>query len=136
MDTLDASVRAGQRLWVERLLLTNFRNYVSTALQFGPSPVVLVGPNGAGKTNLMEAVSLLSVGHGLRQAAYADVARLGGRAVGRLLQLCIRRPERWRLALASRLEAAARGVRDGSSASTGRRKAVLACSPISSRWCG
>ncbi len=69
---------AGERLWVRRLVLTDFRNYASATLKFGPTPVVLVGQNGAGKTNLMEAVSLLAAGHGLRQAAYADLARVGG----------------------------------------------------------
>ena len=82
MDTVDVTTAARQHsaqcLWVERLLLTNFRNYVSATLTFGPSPVVLVGQNGAGKTNLMEAVSLLASGHGLRQATYADLARVGG----------------------------------------------------------
>ena len=48
--------------------------------------VVLTGENGAGKTNLMEAVSFLSPGRGLRRAAYADVARVGAEA--RLLGLC------------------------------------------------
>ena len=69
---------ATHRLWVERLVLTNFRNYVATTLSFGPTPVVLVGENGAGKTNLLEAVSLLAAGHGLRQAPYADLARAAG----------------------------------------------------------
>ena len=79
MDTLSPAVSAlAKRLWVERLVLTNFRNYASATLVFGPGPVVLVGQNGAGKTNLMEAVSLLAAGHGLRQAAYADLARAAG----------------------------------------------------------
>ena len=67
---------AGQ--WVERLQLTDFRSYASFDVTLGPEPVVLTGPNGAGKTNLMEAVSLLAPGPGLRRAAYADMARIGG----------------------------------------------------------
>jgi DNA replication and repair protein RecF len=67
----------GERVWVERLRLTNFRNYAELALDVGPDPVVLTGPNGAGKTNLLEAVSLLSAGQGLRRAPYAELARLG-----------------------------------------------------------
>ena len=66
-----------ERVWVERLRLTNFRNYAELALDAGPGPVVLTGPNGAGKTNLLEAVSLLSAGQGLRRAPYAELARLG-----------------------------------------------------------
>jgi DNA replication and repair protein RecF len=66
-----------QRLWVERLSLTNFRSFAGLAIELGPSPVVLVGANGAGKTNILEAVSLLAPGQGLRQAAFADLARAG-----------------------------------------------------------
>jgi len=66
-----------ERVWVERLRLTNFRNYAELAINVGPEPVVLTGPNGAGKTNLLEAVSLLSAGQGLRRAPYAELARLG-----------------------------------------------------------
>lgn len=62
-------------LWVERLTLTNFRNYSLAALEVGPEPQVLIGANGAGKTNLLEAVSLLAPGQGMRRAAYPDLAR-------------------------------------------------------------
>jgi DNA replication and repair protein RecF len=65
-------------LWVERLTLTNLRNYTSVTLATGPQPVVLVGANGAGKTNILEAVSLLAAGQGLRRAVYAELARAGG----------------------------------------------------------
>ncbi len=67
-----------QRLWVERLWLTNFRNYASVSLELGPRPIVLTGPNGVGKTNLLEAVSLLAPGQGLRSAPFPDLARAGG----------------------------------------------------------
>ena len=65
------------RLWVERITLTGFRNYERLTIETGPEPQVLVGPNGAGKTNLLEAVSLLAPGQGLRRAAYADLGRGG-----------------------------------------------------------
>jgi DNA replication and repair protein RecF len=65
-------------LWVERLTLTNFRNYAHAAVEAGPEPQVLIGANGAGKTNLLEAVSLLAPGQGMRRAAYPDIARSGG----------------------------------------------------------
>jgi DNA replication and repair protein RecF len=78
MDMIDTTSAVAQRLWVERLVLTNFRNYVASAFAFGPAPVVLVGQNGAGKTNLMEAVSLLSAGQGLRRAAYPELSRAAG----------------------------------------------------------
>ncbi len=65
------------RLWVERLAVTDFRNYVTATLELDMRPVVLVGDNGAGKTNLLEAVSLLAAGHGLRRSAYAEITRRG-----------------------------------------------------------
>jgi len=62
-------------LWVERLTLTDFRNYTQIALEAGPEPQVLVGANGAGKTNLLEAISLLAPGRGLRRAAFPELVR-------------------------------------------------------------
>jgi DNA replication and repair protein RecF len=64
---------------VTRLVLTDFRNYRSARLDLddGPRglPVVLTGPNGAGKTNLLEAVSFLSPGRGLRRARLGEINR-------------------------------------------------------------
>jgi DNA replication and repair protein RecF len=68
----------GPIAWVQRLTLTNFRNYETAALTVTAAPVVLLGRNGAGKTNLLEAVSLLAPGQGLRRAAYPELARSGG----------------------------------------------------------
>ncbi len=65
-------------IWVERLTLTNFRNYAGARLELTPDPVVLLGANGAGKTNLLEAVSLLAPGQGLRRAPFSQLARIGG----------------------------------------------------------
>ena len=63
---------------VTRLALTDFRSYASALIEPGPGFVLLSGDNGAGKTNLLEAVSLLSPGRGLRGAALSDMARNGG----------------------------------------------------------
>lgn len=63
--------------WVSRLLLTRFRSYAEAALETGPEPVVMAGPNGAGKTNILEALSLLSPGRGLRSATYREMEREG-----------------------------------------------------------
>ena len=62
---------------VARLSLVDFRNYAGLALDFSPGAVVLTGENGAGKTNLLEAISFLSPGRGLRRAVLEDVARAG-----------------------------------------------------------
>ncbi len=59
---------------VRRLTLTNFRNYHAASLEAGASTMVLVGPNGAGKTNLIEAISFLAPGRGLRRATVDEVA--------------------------------------------------------------
>jgi DNA replication and repair protein RecF len=59
---------------IRRLTLTNFRNYHAASIEVGAGPVVLVGPNGAGKTNLIEAISFLAPGRGLRRATLEEVA--------------------------------------------------------------
>src|SRR5437870_3539845 len=59
---------------IRRLTLTNFRSYRAAQIEVGAGPVLLVGPNGAGKTNLIEAISLLTPGRGLRRATLEDVA--------------------------------------------------------------
>ncbi|MEQ8966468.1 MAG: DNA replication/repair protein RecF [Azospirillaceae bacterium] len=68
---------------VRRLALTEFRGYARLALELDPEPVVLTGPNGAGKTNLLEAVSYLAPGRGLRGAALPDALRRGAAADAR-----------------------------------------------------
>jgi DNA replication and repair protein RecF len=59
---------------LRRLSLHNFRNYHSASLEVEAATVVLVGPNGAGKTNLIEAISFLAPGRGLRRATLNEVA--------------------------------------------------------------
>ena len=59
---------------IRRLTLTEFRSYHAAQIDVGAGPVVLVGPNGAGKTNLIEAISFLAPGRGLRRATLEDVA--------------------------------------------------------------
>jgi DNA replication and repair protein RecF len=59
---------------VRRLTLNNFRNYRAASLEAGAGSLVLVGPNGAGKTNLIEAISLLAPGRGLRRASVEEFA--------------------------------------------------------------
>src|SRR5438270_506976 len=63
---------------VSRLTLTDFRSYASATVEPGAGFVLLSGENGAGKTNLLEAVSMLTPGRGLRGAAYPEMARQDG----------------------------------------------------------
>jgi DNA replication and repair protein RecF len=69
---------------IDHLELTDFRSYERAELAIGGASVFLFGPNGAGKTNLLEALSFLSPGRGLRGAALAEVGRrLPKEAAGR-----------------------------------------------------
>lgn len=61
-----------------RLSLSDFRSYADAAIAPGPGFVVLTGENGSGKTNVLEAVSLLAPGRGLRRAPLSDIARTAG----------------------------------------------------------
>jgi DNA replication and repair protein RecF len=66
-----------QALAVVRLTLSDFRGYSFLRLECDARPVVLTGPNGAGKTNLLEALSFLVPGRGLRRARLSEVTRQG-----------------------------------------------------------
>ena len=72
-----AAVRASAAAAVLRLDLTDFRCYASLRLDVPAAPVALVGPNGAGKTNLLEAISFLAPGKGMRRARIQDPERAG-----------------------------------------------------------
>lgn len=62
---------------IARLDLVEFRSYAELRLEPGAHPVALVGPNGAGKTNILEAISFLAPGKGLRRARVAEPERRG-----------------------------------------------------------
>src|SRR6266700_859889 len=63
---------------IRRLTLNNFRSYHAAQIDVAANLVVLVGPNGAGKTNLIEAISFLAPGRGLRRATLTEVAFMEG----------------------------------------------------------
>ena len=63
-------------LSITALTLSQFRSHRAGGVVFDGRPVAISGPNGAGKTNILEAISLLSPGRGLRRAASDDLARL------------------------------------------------------------
>ncbi|WP_435417076.1 DNA replication/repair protein RecF [Parerythrobacter aurantius] len=63
---------------LDRIILSDFRNHVQSRLDGAARFNLLVGENGAGKTNILEAISLLAPGRGLRRAALPDMARSGG----------------------------------------------------------
>ena len=131
---------AAKRVWVERLQLTDFRNYPRLSLSVGPGPVVLTGANGSGKTNLLEALSLLTSGQGLRRAPYPELARMGARAGRWRRGSHPARQRRYRHRPrgtgADAPDAAARRAAAASCASTARPSRARARSPTTSRWCG
>ncbi|MCF8468248.1 MAG: DNA replication/repair protein RecF [Sneathiella sp.] len=63
---------------ITRLILTDFRNYAHLKIETDERPVVLTGQNGSGKTNLLEAISFLTPGRGLRRARLAEAANVSG----------------------------------------------------------
>jgi DNA replication and repair protein RecF len=69
---------APARVALNALSLTDLRNYASLQLSFAAPLIVLTGSNGAGKTNLLEGISLLTPGRGLRRAAFDEISRHGG----------------------------------------------------------
>jgi DNA replication and repair protein RecF len=96
------------------LILTDFRSYTRAELALDGRPVVLFGPNGAGKTNLLEAVSFLAPGKGLRGASAAEVGRrLPGETQGRP----------W--GVAARVDAADGELRVGTGAETGGARRIV-----------
>lgn len=62
---------------VSKLTLHNFRNYTDRRFEFAATPVAIIGVNGSGKTNILEALSLLSPGRGLRSAKLTEMQKQG-----------------------------------------------------------
>lgn len=67
-NPISQPAQASPQAWIRRLGLSRFRNYHDLDLMLDERMVILIGPNGAGKTNIMEAVSLMAPGRGLRRA--------------------------------------------------------------------
>lgn len=67
---------SSNKVFLEKLLLSNFRNYQNLNLNLSESPIVITGPNGAGKTNILEAVSFLSPGKGIRSVKLEEADRI------------------------------------------------------------
>ncbi|MGV1873281.1 DNA replication/repair protein RecF [Agrobacterium rosae] len=70
------------KVFLTRLKLNAFRNYAEASLRLDQRHVVLTGDNGSGKTNLLEAISFLSPGRGLRRATLSDVTQVGAENIG------------------------------------------------------
>jgi DNA replication and repair protein RecF len=88
---------APDRVALTSLSLTDLRNYVVLELSFDSTLAVLTGPNGAGKTNLLEAISLLTPGRGLRRATFEEIVRNGSEAGWAVAATVLRSSEEVRL---------------------------------------
>ena len=73
---LDIQNQKVEKSGVTRLTLTDFRNYSFLRIDTSLAPVVITGENGSGKTNILEAISFLTPGRGLRGAKLADIRRI------------------------------------------------------------
>jgi DNA replication and repair protein RecF len=73
-----AEDRAAAAARFRRLTLTDFRSYAKADIALDGRPVVFAGPNGAGKTNILEAISLIGPGRGLRSARLEELPRVEG----------------------------------------------------------
>ena len=60
---------------VKRLTLTDYRNYANLRIESEVAPIIIYGENGSGKTNILEAISFLTPGRGLRGARLSDIKR-------------------------------------------------------------
>lgn len=76
-DERESSARVRTGRPVTSLMLTNFRSYAALSFACGAQSVVLTGANGAGKTNILEALSMMAPGRGLRGATLAQLSRKG-----------------------------------------------------------
>lgn len=79
MSELNAKIKeiTKEKSGVRRLTLSDFRNYQSLRIEANFAPIVITGENGSGKTNILEAISFLTPGRGMRSARLADIKRIG-----------------------------------------------------------
>jgi DNA replication and repair protein RecF len=116
-----AAVGSSRGVAVTRLALTNFRNYREARLAPAPGAVVLTGPNGAGKTNLLEALSFLAPGRGLRRARLGELDRRP--AVGAVAPEAVA-PTGWGVAATVVARGGAVRIGTGREAGEGERRVV------------
>ena len=77
LKALDEVPEATPDLSMSSISLHDFRNYADARFEVSPAPVLVLGPNGVGKTNLLEALSLLAPGRGMRRARTEHLRRHG-----------------------------------------------------------
>ena len=75
---------------IEKLKISNFRSYINLELFFDSAPTIIYGKNGVGKTNLLEAISLLYPGKGLRRSSLRDMVNLSKNLPWKVEAVCHR----------------------------------------------
>ena len=73
---------------IEKLKLVNFRSYKSAEVEFSNLSAIIFGKNGVGKTNLLEAISLLYSGKGLRKANFSEMTKIPENNSWKIEALC------------------------------------------------
>ena len=73
---------------IEKLKIVNFRSYKNSEISFGSMPTVIHGKNGVGKTNLLEAISLLYPGKGIRRSRFSDMINISHNFPWKVEALC------------------------------------------------
>ena len=116
-------------MYIARVALSDFRNHGQTALTAGPGFVALAGANGAGKTNILEALSLLAPGRGLRGSPLPEMVRDGADAFAVAAELASPDPALQPVEIGTGVDARAPGRR------TVRINRAAAAASSLSEWC-
>lgn len=111
MTAVPAAAPAPDCVALTRLSVQDFRNYASLRLELDSGLIVLTGANGVGKTNLLEAISLLTPGRGLRRAAFEEITRFGSGGGWAVAATLVRNGEAARIGTGTAGEADASGER-------------------------
>ena len=98
MQSIAINKSKTQAFSLSKIILTNFRNYNSLALELEPSPVVITGANGSGKTNILEAISFLSPGRGLRSIKLDEADKRFVNSELRMVNSNLGHPQPWAVA--------------------------------------
>ncbi|MFL2933716.1 MAG: DNA replication/repair protein RecF [Thalassobaculaceae bacterium] len=104
MDLSPFGVSADNGPAVRKLSVTAFRNYKNLRLELSRKPIVLTGHNGAGKTNLMEALSFLSPGTGLRKARLSNIDMVSAKNEDQLAEITDGTQRYWAVSVDLELE--------------------------------
>ena len=75
---------------IEKLKVSNFRSYNILELFFDSTPTIIYGKNGVGKTNLLEAISLLYPGKGIRRCSFNDMVNISNYLPWKIEAICRR----------------------------------------------